>query len=389
MIRKELRELQQEPTIFRNSFFHEELRALMKQIREKSFDLDSSKVKHISFDAKYDKLLAKFSQGFFLEPRMMRFQQENLRLLQLHRLHFALFGEEIVKTNKAKKNSFISQVQFALLALAGTIFAICDGFDAVTSVLSLFGVFPYWLIFLLGFAFSLLSVVIFLSLAFVEISTNLDVHWGGFKSLLDVFVLQVETVDLIIIKIIQQIHQNRIRSNINNVTFDDQHHQLKIRFEEQNKNLESLFLVYVNLIEVQRDLYQERLYYQNQQNRVQFKIVTYIISIFSGILFFSTGFFAGQSLAVTILNATQAIVFTSDFPVMLTSIIVGLASFSIFWFAESQNMELMVSRWFGIEKDKFQKLPSLDDLTKSENMFVLLNEDWQERLEFNRTYATG
>lgn len=91
-------------------------------------------------------------------------------------------------------------------------------------------------------------------------------------------------------------------------------------------------------------------------NSPKMDIAKTIVSGVSGILFFGGGFFAGQSVATFMLALVMTSVTPTFWPVLLFSVIVGLAAFSLYWYVQRVGVNKLVSEWFGLDEDKIEKL---------------------------------
>lgn len=81
-----------------------------------------------------------------------------------------------------------------------------------------------------------------------------------------------------------------------------------------------------------------------------------ITAAVAGIIFFSGGFFAGQTVALAIASLFVASIAATAWPIIVASIAVGLAALSVYWFVERPGIENLISRWKGLDKDKIDQL---------------------------------
>ena len=86
------------------------------------------------------------------------------------------------KKDKTKKVSLSKKAKFGLLAIAGTIYFGCEGFDGITAILGAFSSIPNIAFFAVGTLFSILSVIVFYSFDLVEISKNLGVKFSDARN---------------------------------------------------------------------------------------------------------------------------------------------------------------------------------------------------------------
>ena len=260
--------------------------------------------------------------------------RESFRAALLYDLQRTFLSKQTHKSDQDSDNSWLGWFKWGLLATAGTIYAACDGFDGITTILALFPTIPLGLIFAAGFVFALLSVFVFYGFYLVDVSDKPDVKAGEQGHLIDVLLEQSKHLEQLL-----KISQMMLRMSHD---LDE----LKT-LEKMVKQLDSL---YTNL-QVARDSYDHQL-----QNPYLNAIKT-VTAIFSGILFFGYGFFGGQSLALTMLGLVILSPTAAFWPVMAISIAVGLAAFSVYWLIERPGLEKLVGRFFGLDENKIEHLP--------------------------------
>ena len=231
---------------------------------------------------------------------------------------------------------------FILLGVSGALLAICDGFDGVASILSLFVGLPIWFVYVVGFSFSLLSLTVFYGFDFVQIAQNLDINLSDTTHLIDVFVEQTVQIKQIR-KLLKQIQE----------------------MEVVNSASSELAQLVQILKTTQGKLEQCGQQYMLELKRTELVIIKTAVALTAGILFFSYGFFSGQSLAVAILSLYLSTVSLVFWPVMIMSIVVGLASFGVYWFVERPGLENLVGSWLGLDEDKINQLADSDALSKT------------------------
>ncbi len=89
-------------------------------------------------------------------------------------MRFAIETQPSLIKNTPPPVTWNRQLQFTLLAAAGTLLAACEGFDGITTILSAC-MFPPYMVFMAGLAFAALSVVVFYGFNLVQVSKNLGV----------------------------------------------------------------------------------------------------------------------------------------------------------------------------------------------------------------------
>lgn len=262
------------------------------------------------------------------------FLRESLRAALLQDLQETFAFKQPAVEEPSTKNWF-HWLEWTLLALSGTIYAACDGFDGITTILALFPNIPLGFIFTAGFAFALLSVFVFYGFYLIDLSNQSHLGSKQQNILIDIRLEQMNAIhDLI--------SANQIilkRSDNLDVL----------------KNLQSMLPV-LKLLYLQ--LHVERNQYELQLKKNSLKLAKGIVAIFSGILFFGYGFFGGQSLALTLMTVFAASTTVTFWPVMIISLLVGLAAWSVYWLVERPNLEKLVGRCFGLDEDKISKLPN-------------------------------
>lgn len=96
-----------------------------------------------------------------------------MRASLLKDLHKSLNPGQVEE--ETQKGGMTAKTKYALLALAGTVYFGCEGFDGITAMLGAFSSIPTIALFVAGTLFSVLSMVVFYSFDLVEISKNLGI----------------------------------------------------------------------------------------------------------------------------------------------------------------------------------------------------------------------
>ncbi len=282
--------------------------------------------------------------------RPSRFLREALRATLLRDLHYSLLAADERHNRRIKKEaSWFNKFQYMSLVIAGTLFAICDGFDGVSSILFLFTAVPSWLVFVLGFAFSLLSVAVFYGFDLVTISNNLGVEFSHARQLLDVLVEQAEQI-------------KQLRKQINR----------KYKVTTDPDELRSLQAILAMLIIRYDALDEARVVYTTELNKSYLNALKLTLAVIAGILFFSYGFFSGQSMALAFVGLLSISTAAAFWPVTIVGIVIGFAAFSVYWFVERPGLENLVGRWLGLDKDKIAILADDAIVSKQKNKLLQL-----------------
>ncbi|MDI1352339.1 MAG: hypothetical protein PSV35_06160, partial [bacterium] len=243
-----------------------------------------------------------------------------------------------------------NKTQFALLAAAGTVFAACEGFDSISTLMGTFSL-PSLPIFLTSIGFSALSIVIFYSLDLVHLSQHLGVKFRDAPQLLDLYLLQMNEL--------KAIRRHIETFNLSVLTTEELY--------ELEKTLNMVHKRFHSLVTVSEQ-------FSSALNSKGMTIAKNLFSAISGMLFFASGFCAGQTASVFILSLFIAGVTPLFWPVILCSVVVGLAAFSLYWNMERGSFKKIVSGWFGLDEEKLGKLCDQDILDKEAVKITHLKE---------------
>ena len=262
------------------------------------------------------------------------FQRELSREALLDEMQRIFFPNEsdIIETDT--KKSKLGWLKWMLLAAAGTIYAACDGFDGITTILALFPTIPLSFILAAGFAFAFLSVLVFYGFYLVDLSSKSDVKAS-------------EQAQLIDLRLAQAKHMARLVMVC----------QMKLQMCRDLEELRALSTMVVMLENLYTGLQDARDHYESQLQNPYLRMTKTITAIFLGILFFGYGFFGGQSLALTMLGLVVLSPTAAFWPVMAISVAVGLAALSVYWLVERPGLEKLVSQFFGLDENKIEQLP--------------------------------
>jgi hypothetical protein len=281
----------------------------------------------------------------------MEFTVAALRSELLHDLFSAMKGQESSPNPQEEHPSRIKKVKFALLAAAGTLLAACEGFDSITTMMSVFSL-PSVLILLMGVSFSALSILVFYGFDLVQVSKNLGVTLRDAPKLLDVYLAQMNEIKAIRRQIATYCLSGLSTEELSHL--EKTIHMLDIRFQA--------------IIEASKQ-------FDLALNSSKIRISKGLFAGISGLLFFGGGFFAGQSVAMFMLGLVITGGVTATFwPVVLFSVVVGLAAFSLYWYIEQVGLKQLISGWFGLDEEKIEKLCDKDILNKEANKLGNLKE---------------
>ncbi|WP_133129217.1 hypothetical protein, partial [Legionella steigerwaltii] len=237
--------------------------------------------------------------------------------------------------DETKKPGMSAAIKYGLLALAGTIYFGCEGFDGVTAFMGMFSSIPTLVLFGVGTLFSILSMIVFYSFDLVEISKNLGIKSSDTPQLLDVLLEQFKQI-------------KAIRARLTGIA-DKTKEQLIADLELARKLLQ----LHIGLKEA-RDKFNAAL------ENPYLKAGKYITTGVVGIIFFSGGFFAGQTVSLAIASLFVASIAATAWPIVVASILVGLGALAVYCFVERPKIENLISRWLGLDKEKIDELCTSD-----------------------------
>lgn len=258
-----------------------------------------------------------------------RFLLESLRVSILEDLHnsFLTPKELQAKQQRTQANRF-NQAGFIALIIAGSMVAICEGFDGVASILGLFATIPTIAIFAAGVVFSLLSLSLFYGFELMEISHRAGVNLRKSRQLLDVFLQQVEQINEI-----KKIIGRRFTDDLSK----DERHELR--------------WIAIMLKKRYQALDKDREHYLAAINNPGLEIARFITAGMTAILFFSSGYFTGQTLALTVGSLFVAGIVPTFWPVIVVSVAVGLAALVLYWAVHRSSLENLVGQWMGLGRE--------------------------------------
>lgn len=274
---------------------------------------------------------------------------------------------------QAKKSAWSRKATYWGLAVAGTIYFGCEGFDGITAILGIFTSVPAVAVFAAGALFSILSIIVFYSFELVEISKNLGVKSSDAPKLLDVLVDEFKEIK----KIRSKLSSSKDKTKQELIEDLNLAKMLKQRHEHLNEAREKFRLALDN---------------------PYLKIGKMVTAGIAGILFFSGGFFAGQTVALALSSLIVATLTVTAWPIIAVSLAVGLAALSVYWFVERPGIENLISRWRGLDKKKIDTLcqseavdretGKLDNLIKDLEQIISMQEDLNQKEERIRVLSS-
>jgi hypothetical protein len=280
------------------------------------------------------------------EPR----KHQKLVISLIHDLHETMV-QELIENNKNTDNAssletYLAELQspkpkaskkkyllFSLLTAAGFLFAACEGIDGIIAVLGLVSA-PLLVLIVAGALFAFLSVVVFIAFNFKQMSDNLGLDLFQSASLLDEHVETIKELNLL---------REFINKEKNSAKMDKDRLEF---YKDVLSHVQALKGQSLIIIKAGIDAKSPSWFL------IAFK---YALSATVGILFFGSGFFAGQTVALLLLGLCVASVTPAFLPVMLFSVVVGLSSLAVYWFVERKGLDKLIDNIQDRDEEKLAK----------------------------------
>lgn len=273
-----------------------------------------------------------------------------LRTELLHDLCCSLIGDELVATDAKADTASNDKLKLILLSAAGILVAVCEGFDSVVTIMGIFSL-PATAILASACIFSALCLIAFCGLDLVKLSQGLGVKLADAHKLLDTYLRQLDEI-------------KQIRKKIAN-------YDLSTCSAEELKKL-ALIIALLQQRFAQLDDAGE--HFEQILNSRQTQITKLVLSGVAAALFFGGGFCSGQTVSLFLLGFLMSTVTPASVPVLLFSLAVGLAAFSLYWYVELPGLKALVSGWFGLDEEKIATLCDQDLLAKEARKLASLEK---------------
>src|SRR3990167_5215806 len=244
--------------------------------------------------------------------------------------------------------STVNKLKFILLSIAGALYFGCEGFDGITSILSIFQL-PSVVVFTTGIVFSLLSMIVFCAFDLNQISKNLGITSKQAPQLIDLYLEQIKEI-------------KAIRRHIDATYSSERTQEVLSQYQSTIDNMLSLHQSIIDKGKLLQDAVENSL----------IQMAKMAAAVIAGLLFFSGGFFAGQAVALAVSTMFMAGIGATAWPILLPSIVVAAAAFAVYWFVERPSIANLVSNWFGLNQDKIDLLCDTKKLEKENTKLVHL-----------------
>lgn len=186
-------------------------------------------------------------------------------------------------------------------------------------------------IFVAGTVFSVLSILVFYAFDLVEISHNLGVNLKSAPKMVDLYTKELESIKALRIKINSQWHKAKTPEEL----------------EEYLKLVEALKARRQEILDDVAKL-------EKALDRPALKMAKFVTAAITGVIFFSGGFFAGQTVALAIAGLFVSSISATFWPIILVSVAVGFAALAVYWFVERPGIENLIGRMIGLDKEKLK-----------------------------------
>lgn len=227
--------------------------------------------------------------------------------------------------------------------IAGIVFVGAEGFDGMTTLLSLFIVAKAPLI-IGGIIFSMLVVIAFCLYDLHEVSKNLGVKLNYTSDIVDLFIQELRQI-----KLIKKELQNK------DVT------RLSLAELEQGLHILSYIMAKNDALGNHFDKMKTA-----TQSHVCVDLFQKMILCLMGGVFFATGFFAGKSIALFVASFFILSISPAAWPILAAGIVIGIAAVITFYSLEGKSKRLLSS--------KMNVTHKIQQFSKQENIVRAGNE---------------
>ncbi|MBA2709151.1 MAG: hypothetical protein H0U57_00960 [Tatlockia sp.] len=291
---------------------------------------------------KLKKLIEWFGQQIKPDDDTEQLEIASLNSALLKELAIAVC-EPLAQKKEKKSASHSKNFLYFFLTIAGSIFFGCDGFYGVTSIISMITI-PKLAIFIVGAVFGLMSVISFLAFDLTEIGKNLGIRKKNVHKLVDVYLKEMKAL-------------KSIRRGLDNLF-------------PQRKTIDELendLLIIDLIIARHSNLDIERKFLIQLKSETTLTVLKYVIPGLIGIIYFSTAFFTGQTVALAIAGLFVAGTAPLAWPIVLVSVAIGLAALAVYWYVERPSIEKLVVSLFGWDPDQIEELCNPDKVEKEKS----------------------
>jgi hypothetical protein len=264
-----------------------------------------------------------------------RFLQESLRASLLFDTYHTLAGNQ---NSEEEPTHWVSNIKMLGLGLAGILYFGCMGAGVL-------GLGPLNIpIYIFGGLLTIAFIGVFFSSDFLEIMNDLGFNFKRAPKLVDAYAEQINVMKL-------------LRKKLQRSYLDMDKEELArslLMLDMLKKRSEALELARASVKEsVAHPL---------------LNLCKYAVALVVGALFFADGFIAAQGVAFALAGLIVTGVSPMAWPIILASIVVGVAAFALYWYAQHRLgfQNKVVAGWIGSDSEKIA-LVSNEEAAEKEN----------------------
>ncbi|MGQ3891494.1 hypothetical protein [Legionella sp. CNM-4043-24] len=284
-----------------------------------------------------------------------RFLLESLYASFLEDINKSLLDDEKAK-DRARVRQWRALAKLVFLMLVGFIYFAAEGFDGIASLLGLTAM-PAAPVFAIGLAVGLLWAGLFFAVQLMEISKDLGITIINAPRLVHIYTHQVDNM-------------KAIRKKISQACDEMDEAQLKSKLA-----ILQMLLSRMQTLDKARDVL------VRASNNQLLTVGKYLFAAVAGGVIFCGGFMAGQTVALVFGALILGAVSPTVWPVILFSVAIGLAAFSLYWFAGRQGIENLIGRCLGLDKGKVDAFCNKELVDKENKKLNLLSDRLSNRLD--------
>lgn len=252
------------------------------------------------------------------------------------------------KTPKVPSWNWLAILKTTLLIIAGFIYFGSEGFDGIASLLLLTNMSSIPIL-VIGTVFALISVLVFLLVDMQMIARSMGVNFREAPKIVDVCARQLDMIKEI---------RKRINSNHCNADADELQRDQRI-----------LAMLHQRLQALQAN---GRALNARLRNH-WVSAAKFVVSLLVGVVIFSGGFMAGQTLALVIATSIVSAISVTAWPIMLCSLVVGLVAFGFYWFFGREGIDIIIATFMGLNKEKLDVICDTEVMDKEHDKLNLMD----------------
>lgn len=284
----------------------------------------------------FEQLVNFLKEESVVHDKKMKLMDHRLITSLLNDIKSAQEKEADEPKSEEKKLSRSTKAKYWGLAIAGATFFACEGFDGITAILGLLSASAGVS---LGVAlfFSIFSVMVFCGFGLQQIKEHLDVKFKEVPGLIEEYVNQVDELEQIL-ELMKKILTKKNKLD----PAEAQHYQAMLAMlQTRNAYIES-----------------EKVVIDKARNSRGLNVAKFTMSAVTGILFFSSGFFTGQAVALYVAGLIGSTVAATFPPILAAAVFLGVVALLVYWYLERPGIENLVGRLFKLDDEKIEQIGS-------------------------------